>query len=142
MKAARQRDTKAEMLIRRVFHAKGSRYRVYFPVLEKPRRRADIAFTRAKLGVFIDGCFWHGCPLHGTWPKHNTAFWRNKIETNQARDRDTNERLQALGWKVLRFWKHEDPNAAAETITRALRSQRSDAPADDDLERHTDESPL
>ena len=103
MKAARQRDTKAEMLIRRILHAKGLRYRVDFSVLEKPHRRADIAFTRAKLTVFIDGCFWHGCPLHGTWPKHNAAFWRNKIETNQARDRDTNERLQVLGWKVLLF---------------------------------------
>ena len=92
--------------------------------------------------MFIDGCFWHGCPLHGTWPKHNAAFWRDKIETNQARDRDTNERLQVLGWKVLRFWEHQDPDTAAETIARTLRSPRGDSPADDDPDRHTDESPL
>jgi len=84
---------------------------------------------------------WHGCPLHGTWPKNNAAFWREKIETNRARDRDTNQRLRASGWQVLRFWEHHDPDAAAEAIALALRSRHNDVPANDDLERHMDAPP-
>lgn len=118
-----QRDTSAEIPIRRRLHAMGLRYRVDYPVLHSPRRRADIAFTRAKVAVFIDGCFWHGCPEHGTWPKRNAEFWREKIETNKQRDRDTNERLAALGWDVLRIWEHESPDDAAERIYRVVTSR-------------------
>jgi DNA mismatch endonuclease (patch repair protein) len=116
MANTRQRDTSAEMPIRRRLHAMGLRYRVDYPVLSKPQRRADIVFTRAKVAVFVDGCFWHGCPLHGTWPKQNAAFWREKIETNMQRDRDTDDRLAAIGWNVVRIWEHETPDDAARTI--------------------------
>jgi len=118
-----QRDTSAEIKIRRLLHGMGLRYRVDFPVLEKPRRRADLAFTRVEVAVFVDGCFWHGCPEHGTWPKANADFWREKIETNIERDLDTNKRLDAKGWKVIRVWEHEDPEKAANQIANVVRSR-------------------
>jgi len=121
-----QRDTSAEMRIRHRLHGMGFRYRVDFPVLERPRRRADLAFTRARVAVFVDGCFWHGCPEHGTWPKANADFWREKIETNIERDLDTNQRLDAKGWKVIRVWEHEDPAKAAKQIAMAVRSGMDD----------------
>ena len=121
MKAVGQRDTAAEMEIRRRVHAKGLRYRVNHPVLQKPRRTADMAFTKARVAVLVDGCFWHGCPEHGTSSKSNAKFWREKIETNQKRDADTNKRLEAADWKVIRFWEHEDPDQVAEKIVHAVR---------------------
>jgi DNA mismatch endonuclease (patch repair protein) len=88
------------------------------------RRRADVVFTRAKVAVFIDGCFWHGCPEHGTTPRTNTAFWSAKIERNRVRDADTTARLEALGWSVLRFWEHDDVATAAERVLRAVSRSR------------------
>ena len=120
-----QRDTRAEMRIRHLLHARLFRYRVDFPVLNRPRRRADLAFTKAHVAVFIDGCFWHGCPIHGTWPKANADFWREKIETNRRRDLDTNQRLEAEGWRVIRVWEHEDPEQAAIHIAKVVQSRQS-----------------
>lgn len=116
-----QRDTPAEMEIRRRLHRMGLRYRVDFPVLKGLRRRADVVFTKARVAVFVDGCFWHGCPEHGSWPKSNAEFWRNKIETNRRRDQDTNECLKKAGWRVIRVWEHEDPDEAAERIAKMVR---------------------
>jgi len=82
--------------------------------------RPDFVFRRERLVVFVDGCFWHGCPEHGTWPKQNADFWRNKIETNMRRDRDTNERLVSQGWEVIRVWEHEEPDHAARRIYQVL----------------------
>lgn len=124
MAATGPRDTSAELRIRKVLFAKGLRYRVDYPVLTKPRRRADIAFIRAKIAVFVDGCFWHGCPKHGTWPKANADFWREKIKTNKNRDQDTNRRLEAKGWLVIRVWEHEAPKEAADKIAAALWSRK------------------
>jgi len=121
MAATGQKDTPAELAIRRRLYALGLRYRVDYPVIGRPRRRGDIVFPRLKIAVFVDGCFWHGCPEHGTWPKSNADFWRDKIETNRRRDRDTDERLAAAGWKVIRVWEHEDPDEAAERIALAVR---------------------
>jgi DNA mismatch endonuclease (patch repair protein) len=90
------------------------------PLLGK-RRRADVVFTRAKLAVFVDGCFWHGCPTHGTWPKNNAAWWRAKIEANQRRDRDTDRALRQAGWTVFRFWEHTDSKSAARRVRMALK---------------------
>lgn len=78
-------------------------------------------FPRARVAVFLDGCFWHGCPLHGTWPKNNAEWWREKIEANIARDRDTDRRLQELGWTVVRVWEHETIEAAIDNIEHTLR---------------------
>ena len=120
MQANRSRDTKPEMAVRRLLHAHGLRYRVDVRPLPYLRRRADIVFTRLKIAVFIDGCFWHGCPEHGTMPGRNSEWWRWKIAKNQARDRDTDEKLEALGWTVIHIWEHEAPDDAAATIARAL----------------------
>jgi DNA mismatch endonuclease (patch repair protein) len=120
MANVRQTGTDAELALRREMYRIGLRYRVGYEVLKKPRRVADVAFPGRKIAVFVDGCFWHGCPEHATWPKRNAEFWRQKIEANRQRDADTNARLQAIGWTALRFWSHEPPAKAAETVSRAV----------------------
>jgi DNA mismatch endonuclease (patch repair protein) len=120
MAKVRQKGTTAEMALRREIHRIGLRYRIDYEVLRKPRRVADVAFPGRKIAVFVDGCFWHGCPEHATWPKQNAEFWRQKIEANRERDADTTARLKAAGWTALRFWSHESPVEAAATIARAV----------------------
>lgn len=123
MARVRQKGTSAELSLRRALHAKGLRYRLNVPLLSKPRRVPDIVFLRPRVAVFVDGCFWHGCPHHASWPKTNEVFWREKIEANRARDADTNRRLEALGWKIVRVWEHESPNQAAERIACIVRQR-------------------
>ena len=125
MKANRRRDTGPELAVRRALHARGMRYRVDHPLPFDRRRRADIAFTRAKVAVFIDGCFWHGCPMHGTTPRTNTAFWVEKIARNRARDNDTTNRLEADGWVVLRFWEHEEAASVASSVSLVVHGMSS-----------------
>ena len=90
------------------------------------RRRADLVFPRARVAVFVDGCFWHRCPRHATSPKNNAAWWATKLDGNVARDRDTDERLAAAGWTVVRIWEHEDPVTAADAVEVALHPARTD----------------
>ena len=125
MAKVRQKGTGAEIALRQELYRRGLRYRVDFEVLKKPRRVADIAFPGQMIAIFVDGCFWHGCPKHATWPKQNSEFWRQKIETNRARDIDTNERLQNLGWTVLRFWQHEQPTESADIVVHMVATARS-----------------
>ena len=120
MTRVRQKGTRCEVELRRALHARGLRYRLQVPLLTKPLRVADIVFTRRKLAIFVDGCFWHGCPEHGTSPKSNADFWRDKIETNKRRDLDTTRRLTEAGWRVIRVWEHEDAEEAADRIMKAL----------------------
>lgn len=120
MSRVRQRDTKAEVRLRSALHARGLRYRVNVTLLDKPRRVADIVFGPKRVAVFVDGCFWHGCPAHGSRSKSNTAFWDDKIKANKARDADTSIRLEAIGWRVVRVWEHEDPEEAAARIEDIL----------------------
>lgn len=115
-----RRDTVPELAVRRALHASGLRYRVEYPVPGAPRRRIDIAFTRQKLAVMIDGCFWHGCPEHRKPPARNSTWWEWKRQTNAARDLDTDERLKEHGWTVLRIWEHVPPAEAAGMVRRAL----------------------
>lgn len=124
MAATKQKHTSAEMAIRKELFRHGLRYRVDHAVVDKPRRKADIAFLGPKVAVFVDGCFWHGCPEHASWPKQNADFWRNKIETNRARDLDTNSRLLAAGWRVVRVWEHEPVNDAASRIEAVVNERR------------------
>jgi len=138
MSATGQRDTPPELEIRRRLFKKGLRYRVDYPVMAKPRRRGDIVFPRLKLAIFVDGCFWHGCPIHGTWPKSNADFWRKKIEANQARDIDTNERLREQGWLVLRFWEHESPDEVVDRIIDVVEERKSELARSIDLDRERD----
>lgn len=120
-----QRDTSAEMRLRRHLHAIGLRYRVHQVVCQRPRRTADVVFTRARLAVFVDGCFWHGCPEHGTLPREvNREFWEAKINKNRERDRDTDARLADAEWQVIRIWEHEDPAEAASRVAEAVAQRR------------------
>lgn len=122
MLANRRNDTGPEMRVRRLLHAAGLRYRIdYAPDRRNLRRRADIVFTRRRIAVFIDGCYWHGCPEHFVPPKANARYWAGKIAGNIARDRDTDERLRSLGWVVLRFWEHDEPSLVAERIILTVR---------------------
>jgi len=118
MSVARRKDTKPELELRRLLHVRGLRYRVVYPVPGRPRRSIDVAFTRTKLAVFVDGCFWHACPDHRTQPRANSDWWTAKLARNAARDQETNEHLAAIGWTVLRFWEHEDMPAAAKVVER------------------------
>lgn len=120
MAKVRQKGTDAEVALRREMYRIGLRYRIDYEVMRKPRRVADIAFPGRKIAIFVDGCFWHGCPEHATWPKQNAEFWREKIEANRRRDADTNDRLRSLGWMVLRFWSHESPSMAAKAVARVV----------------------
>jgi DNA mismatch endonuclease (patch repair protein) len=120
-----RRDTKPELLLRRELHRRGLRFRVDRAVLGDRRRRADLVFGPARLAVFVDGCFWHGCPEHATWPTNNADYWREKIETNRLRDRDTDARLANAGWRVIRVWEHEDTGLAADRIEALVRELRS-----------------
>ncbi|WP_430382620.1 very short patch repair endonuclease [Streptomyces sp. P10-4] len=114
------RDTAPEVAVRRLLHAAGLRYRVNRPVPGMPRRTIDIVFTKAKVAIFLDGCFWHGCPKHATHPKVNAEWWRAKLDKNMARDLETTEHLQAAGWTVLRFWEHESPEDVARRIAQSV----------------------
>lgn len=127
MSRQRRRDTKPELSIRRILHSRGYRYRVAWPIPGMPRRSVDIAFTRARLAVFVDGCFWHSCPVHATSPVANGEWWSEKLAKNRARDAATSAHLAGLGWTVVRIWEHESPDDAAQLILEHLRTMRSEA---------------
>ncbi|MFI6331080.1 very short patch repair endonuclease [Micromonospora chersina] len=116
----RTRDTAPETALRRELHRRGLRYRVD-TAPPGQRRRADVLFTRVKVAVFVDGCFWHRCPEHGTAPKHNEAWWKSKLDRNVERDREVDVELERGGWAVLRFWEHESPVQAADVVEREVR---------------------
>jgi DNA mismatch endonuclease (patch repair protein) len=119
------RDTAPEVAVRRLLHASGLRYRVNLPVPGMPRRTIDIVFPKSKIAVFLDGCFWHGCPQHATQPKSNAEWWRSKLSKNMSRDVETTEHLRAEGWTVLRFWEHELPDEVANTVRAVVLSARA-----------------
>lgn len=118
-----RRDTRPELKVRRALHAAGHRYRVQYPVPGRPRRSIDIAFTRRRLAVFIDGCFWHRCPEHATFPASNSEWWGAKLDANAARDHDTNRVLGEKGWTVLRVWEHEPIDTVVAVIERTLKDR-------------------
>jgi DNA mismatch endonuclease (patch repair protein) len=123
MKSNKSRDTKPELALRSAVHALGLRYRVSAKPLAGLRRTADLVFPRAKVAVFLDGCFWHGCPEHHTVASANATFWAEKVEGNRTRDRNTNERLAEAGWAVVRVWEHEDPQVAAVKVAEVVRGR-------------------
>ena len=120
MQAVRRRDTPKELQLRSLLHKSGLRYRVDCAPLPGLRRRADLVFPKVRIAVFVDGCFWHGCPEHATWPRAHSDWWREKLEANVRRDRDTDEKLLAAGWRVVRVWAHEDMRGAARRIRRIV----------------------
>jgi DNA mismatch endonuclease, patch repair protein len=120
MSAQARRNTECEMQLRSVLHRSGLRFFIHRRPVAAIRREADLVFPRSKVAVFVDGCFWHGCPKHGTWPKSNAAWWRAKIEGNRERDADTDRRLKEAGWRSIRIWEHEDSNKAAARIRKTV----------------------
>jgi DNA mismatch endonuclease (patch repair protein) len=122
MQGNRSRDTTPELAVRRRLHRAGLRFRVALRPVRHLNRTADIVFTRQRIAIFIDGCYWHACPEHRTVARSNAAYWSEKLERNTARDANTTSQLQAAGWTVLRFWEHEDPDAVAATIVAAVRA--------------------
>lgn len=124
MSRAPRRETAPELALRRALHAAGHRFRVVHPVPGNRRRTVDIAFTRARLAVFVDGCFWHSCPEHGTRPRANEAWWIAKLEANRVRDVDTDRLLAEAGWTVVRIWEHEDVATATALVEAVLREAR------------------
>jgi DNA mismatch endonuclease, patch repair protein len=125
MRGIRRQGTQPERALRSELHRRGYRFRVDYPVpVEGRSPRPDIAFTRDKLAVFVDGCFWHGCPEHGSRPRENVHYWRPKIARNVERDREQDARLTDAGWIVLRVWAHEKTEVAADRIEELLTRQR------------------
>jgi DNA mismatch endonuclease (patch repair protein) len=122
MQANRGRDTKPELALRRAAHALGLRYRVSARPLPAIRRTADMVFTKAKVAVFLDGCFWHGCPEHHTRSASNAEYWAEKVRRNRERDTETDRLLTEAGWIVIRIWEHEDPVNAAARIASAVKT--------------------
>jgi DNA mismatch endonuclease (patch repair protein) len=122
MERQARRDTKPELAVRRAVWGLGLRYRVDVKPIAGLRRRADMVFTRARVAVYVDGCFWHSCPQHATVPKANRQWWVEKLAANVRRDRDTDRLLTEAWWMFVRIWEHEDPIDAAKRIARCVRS--------------------
>lgn len=134
MQRQARRDTKPELALRRTLHAMGLRFRVDRAVIPGVRRRPDIVFGPAKVAVFVDGCFWHRCPEHGTLPKANSEWWADKLQRNVERDADTDRRLADLGWLAVHVWEHEASADAAIRVAALVdqsRTLRSDARGED-----------
>jgi DNA mismatch endonuclease (patch repair protein) len=116
-----RRSTGPELAIRRELHRRGLRFRVDHALLPG---RPDIVFTRARVVVFVDGCFWHRCPEHGTLPRNNAQWWLAKLDRNVARDRSKDSALAELGWAVIHVWEHESPEVAADRVEAEWRRRR------------------
>lgn len=129
MQRQARRDTSAELAVRKLLHARGLRYRVDVRPVPALRRRADVVFTRVKVAVFIDGCYWHGCPQHRSTPRANGPYWADKIARNRSRDLDTDRQLVEAGWTVVRIWEHEDAMSAADRIELVVREARGHSTA-------------
>lgn len=125
MRSNKGRDTKPELALRSAVHALGLRYRVSTRPVAELRRTADLVFTRAKVAVFLDGCFWHGCPRHHTVAAANAKFWADKVQANRERDRDTDAQLKKAGWVSVRVWEHDDPVESARLVRDVVASRIS-----------------
>lgn len=121
MKANHGTDTKPEQTMRSALHRLGLRFRKHQRPVPEIRCIADVIFSRSRVAVFVDGCFWHGCPQHGTRPKTNVHYWDAKLARNGERDRRNNVLLRDAGWTVVRIWEHDDPMAAAHRIATLVR---------------------
>lgn len=120
MSMAASANTAPELSLRRALHRAGKRFRVQYKVRGLPRRTVDIALVGSRIAIMVDGCFWHACPVHASWPRNNAGWWREKLAANVARDRDTDRLLESLGWTVLRVWEHEATDSALERVLTLL----------------------
>lgn len=125
MQRQARKNTRAEVQLRAELHRRGLRYRIHRRPVPDLRREADIVFGPARVAVFVDGCFWHACPTHASWPKTNAAWWRKKILRNVERDRETDTVLAQHGWATIRVWEHEDPAESADRVEEAVRRRNS-----------------
>ncbi len=119
-----QRDTEPEVALRSELHRRGLRFRVDKAPAQGVRSRADVVFGPEKVAVYVDGCFWHCCPQHGTMPKANAEFWERKLKRNRQRDVETGEALRERGWEIVRIWEHEEVVVAADRVEDVLRARR------------------
>jgi DNA mismatch endonuclease (patch repair protein) len=129
MQANRSRDTKPELALRRALHALGHRYRVGARPLHHVRRSADLVFTRKRIAVFVDGCFWHGCPEHHRAPSANSEYWSNKINRNRQRDTEINRLLESAGWTAVRIWEHTGLQQAVDLVVKAIDDTKASKPS-------------
>jgi DNA mismatch endonuclease (patch repair protein) len=122
MQRNRRRDSRAEVELRRALHRMGLRFRVDSPIRCGVGRpiRPDVVFKGARVAVFVDGCFWHGCPAHGRKPKSNAAYWEAKVALNRDRDERQTAALSSDGWTVVRVWEHDSTDAAAAVVAQAV----------------------
>lgn len=121
MQANRRRDTRPELALRSILHSSGYRYRVDLRLdIAGKKVRPDIVFTRQRLAIFVDGCFWHSCPEHGHSPVTNESYWSPKLLGNHLRDQRNSALLESSGWLVMRIWEHEPAEEAAVRICAAL----------------------
>ena len=120
MRSNASRDTAPEWSLRRILHAEGYRYRTHVRPEPELNQRADLVFRKAKVAVFVDGWYWHGCPRHFVPPRTNADYWHAKISRNRIRDQETNRILRRSGWRVLRIWEHDDPTKSAARVRKAL----------------------
>ena len=130
MRGNRSRDTRPELAVRSAVHRRGLRYRVAVCPIPGVRRSADLVFASARVAVFVDGCFWHGCPEHYVASRSNQEYWTEKIAGNRARDAETDARFLAHGWLPLRVWAHVPPEEAADLIAEAVRGRLASARRD------------
>jgi DNA mismatch endonuclease (patch repair protein) len=128
MRANKSKDTAPERALRSAIHSLGLRYRVGVRPIPGFRRTADLVFTRARVAVFLDGCFWHGCPEHYRPATRNSEFWTAKIAGNQARDANTDAALADAGWRIVRVWEHEEPTVAAQRVAQLVRGESGAGP--------------
>lgn len=132
MQSNRPKNTGPELAVRSALHRAGLRFRVHYRPLQGLKREVDIAFTGPRVAVFVDGCFWHGCPLHATRPATNVEWWATKLDGNIARDRNTNEVLTKAGWRVLRFWEHVAPAEVVVAVVAQVAPRRAESPQSDE----------
>jgi len=125
MQSNRSKNSGPEVAVRSALHRAGLRFRIHYRPLQGLKREVDIAFTRSQVAVFVDGCFWHGCPIHATRPAINVEWWATKLDGNIARDRLTNEVLTKAGWRVLRFWEHVGPAEVVVAVVAELAQRRA-----------------
>jgi DNA mismatch endonuclease (patch repair protein) len=125
MRSNRSRDTRPELALRSALHATGLRFRKHYRPLTGSRCDVDIAFTRWRVAVQLDGCFWHGCPLHATRPATNQEWWASKLDENTARDRRNDQLLADNGWTVLRFWEHEPMENIVAKVVKVIADQQA-----------------
>ena len=128
MQLTPRRDTRPEILVRSLLHRQGLRFRVHSKIISSIRLWADISFPRQRVAVFIDGCFWHGCPAHCQHSKSNVRFWRHKLERNRERDVQMTALLRSLGWTVLRYWEHEPADTVARKVASRVRVAQGSIP--------------